>query len=188
MKTVKCSRCGRRFRMGAQDAPYWNAVFHDGIMTGALCPDCQTDAEDLEAQVNDAVFDYSKAYVRDGRVHAPYKDAATTEGRVSPLTERDERMIGQLNAALDILAKNGTEGTDRVDIRRLATTHYREIRGVWLRMLAFRAAGQAVSAAADAAQPGEALTEDERRRVAEIMHAIVSEFTERELDAVKALF
>lgn len=103
------------------------------------------------------------------------------------MNERDERMIGQLNAALDILAKNGTEGTDRIDIRRLATTHYRAVRGTWLRMLAFRAAGQAVSAAADAPQTGEALTEAERRRVAEIMHAIVSELTEREIHAVKAL-
>ncbi|KAB8294528.1 hypothetical protein [Bifidobacterium avesanii] len=71
---IKCDRCRRRFRMGAKDAEYWNLVFRDGRPTAVLCPDCQTDAEALEAQVNEATLDYRRARVLpDGRACAPYK-------------------------------------------------------------------------------------------------------------------
>ena len=55
---IKCDRCGKVEFAGT--AEKWNAVFGKGIITGFLCPDCQTDEEDLEAQVNEAVIDYSK--------------------------------------------------------------------------------------------------------------------------------
>ena len=74
MRTPKCSRCRRRFRMNAADNDLWNVVFKDGRVTGYLCPDCQTDAEDLEAQVNEATLDYRNGrLLPDGRLWVPFK-------------------------------------------------------------------------------------------------------------------
>ena len=55
---VKCLRCGKT--EVAAKAKYWNAVFDEGVITAFLCPDCQTQDEWLEAEVNEAVTDYSK--------------------------------------------------------------------------------------------------------------------------------
>lgn len=55
-KVVKCSRCGRRQRR----LEGWNVVFNGGMVEGYLCPGCQTPEEDLEAQVNEVLTDYSK--------------------------------------------------------------------------------------------------------------------------------
>lgn len=53
-KALKCSRCGRRWR-GQED---WNATMKGGVIVGALCPDCQTAAENAEAVINEATLDY----------------------------------------------------------------------------------------------------------------------------------
>ena len=37
----------------------WNVIVEFGIVTGLLCPDCQTAEENLEAEVNHATFDYT---------------------------------------------------------------------------------------------------------------------------------
>ena len=55
---VKCSRCGKTEVVAKAD--YWNVVFDKGVPTGFLCPDCQTQDEWLEAEVNEATTDYSK--------------------------------------------------------------------------------------------------------------------------------
>ncbi|MEE8727436.1 MAG: hypothetical protein SOI04_07885 [Bifidobacterium thermacidophilum] len=60
MKTLKCGKCGRRFRERAFDAECWNVTLHAGIITQVLCPDCQTPEQDMEAQVNEAMLDYSR--------------------------------------------------------------------------------------------------------------------------------
>jgi hypothetical protein len=52
-----CHRCGRRYRNDRGD---WNVQMRHGIALWILCPDCQTDAEDLEAQVNLAATDYRR--------------------------------------------------------------------------------------------------------------------------------
>jgi hypothetical protein len=59
-KALKCSKCGRRFRERAFDAEFWNVELHAGIITQVLCPDCQTPEQDMEAQVNEAMLDYSR--------------------------------------------------------------------------------------------------------------------------------
>lgn len=61
MLDVRCSRCGRLLR----DAPCvgalrWNVAARDGCAVGFVCPDCQTDAEDPEAQAAEAALDYSR--------------------------------------------------------------------------------------------------------------------------------
>lgn len=56
---VKCLRCGKTEVVAKAD--YWNAVFDEGVITGFLCPDCQTQDEWLEAEVNEALTDFSKA-------------------------------------------------------------------------------------------------------------------------------
>ena len=55
---LKCARCSRRFRDGAADADRWNCQTEGGRVVAVLCPACQSDAEDIEAQVNLAMLDY----------------------------------------------------------------------------------------------------------------------------------
>jgi hypothetical protein len=55
---IKCSRCDRRFREGAADCLEWNGTLKDGRVVGVLCPNCQTDAEYLEAAINEATLTY----------------------------------------------------------------------------------------------------------------------------------
>ena len=55
---IECMRCGRSELAG--NAENWNTVFDQGAIVGHVCPDCQTDEEDIEAQVNDALMGYSK--------------------------------------------------------------------------------------------------------------------------------
>lgn len=59
VRRVKCARCGKT--ESANNAKLWNAVFDKGVLTHYLCPDCQTQEEFLEAEVNEALTDYSKA-------------------------------------------------------------------------------------------------------------------------------
>jgi hypothetical protein len=62
MKTLRCQRCDRRYRgHGA-----WNLVAEQGVVRGALCPDCQTPEEDAEAAIHEATLDYGK--LSDGRI------------------------------------------------------------------------------------------------------------------------
>lgn len=55
-KVIKCRRCGRRLR----NPEGWNVVYNGGLIEGYLCPECQTNEESMEAQVNEALEDYSK--------------------------------------------------------------------------------------------------------------------------------
>ena len=55
---ITCGRCGKTEYVG--NAEGWNTVFDKGVITGHLCPNCQTTEEDIEAQVNEALIDYSK--------------------------------------------------------------------------------------------------------------------------------
>ena len=48
MPITRCSRCGKRWR--GQDG--WNVELVAGIEVDALCPDCQTTGEDLDAELN----------------------------------------------------------------------------------------------------------------------------------------
>lgn len=50
--------CGRRFSWDTPDVDQWNAVMQAGVAVGVLCPNCQTPAENLEAEVNAATTDY----------------------------------------------------------------------------------------------------------------------------------
>ena len=54
-KVIRCHRCNRRAR-GAMTG--WNANLVKGVIIDYLCPNCQTPAEDLEAQVNEATTTY----------------------------------------------------------------------------------------------------------------------------------
>lgn len=53
---IKCNRCRRRMRR--EDG--WNVVYDMGVVTGHLCPDCQTPDENAEAVINESTLDYSK--------------------------------------------------------------------------------------------------------------------------------
>jgi hypothetical protein len=51
----RCDRCRRRLRGGTD----WNVVVERGVITGLLCPDCQTPDENAEAVINEATTDYA---------------------------------------------------------------------------------------------------------------------------------
>lgn len=55
---IKCSRCNRTIR-NENDLAAWNVVFDRGTLTGYLCPDCQTEDENLEARFKEITIDYS---------------------------------------------------------------------------------------------------------------------------------
>ena len=48
-KVEKCMRCHRRFRGHGE----WNHKWISGLLVGAICPDCQTMDEDLEAELSE---------------------------------------------------------------------------------------------------------------------------------------
>ena len=57
--TIRCDSCKRRLRNPA--APNaWNATFKAGRIVGYLCPDCQTPAENAEAEINEATLVYGQ--------------------------------------------------------------------------------------------------------------------------------
>lgn len=60
LEASHCMRCGKPYSE-ATDKELWNGDFWHGYLMGVICHDCQTDSEDMEAQVNDATFGYSKA-------------------------------------------------------------------------------------------------------------------------------
>ena len=55
---ITCSRCGKTEFLG--NAENWNAVYQSGVVTAFICHECQTDEEDLEAQINEATTNYSE--------------------------------------------------------------------------------------------------------------------------------
>lgn len=59
---IRCSRCNRRYRGRGE----WNYSLARGVITGALCPDCQTPEENAEAEIHAATLDYSRG--PDGRL------------------------------------------------------------------------------------------------------------------------
>lgn len=60
LEASRCMRCNRPYSE-ANDKELWNGDFWHGFLMGIICPDCQTDSESIEAQVNEATFDYSQA-------------------------------------------------------------------------------------------------------------------------------
>jgi hypothetical protein len=61
--TIRCNRCERRMRNPAD----WNVVVSRGVITGYLCPGCQTPEENAEAVINEATVEYVGVSV-DGRL------------------------------------------------------------------------------------------------------------------------
>jgi hypothetical protein len=59
MTRIECKRCARELHRADQDADRWNTEYQRGRQVGFICPDCQTDVEDLEAEVNLATTDYT---------------------------------------------------------------------------------------------------------------------------------
>ena len=55
---IRCSRCRRPERFGRAQREQWNFVFSKGVLTGFLCPRCQTPEENAEAEINLATLDY----------------------------------------------------------------------------------------------------------------------------------
>lgn len=55
-KTMKCARCGKRYR-GSGD---WNATMEAGVVVSVLCPACQTPDENAEAEINGATTVYGR--------------------------------------------------------------------------------------------------------------------------------
>lgn len=72
--TPHCSRCDRRFRPSLADAHAWNGIFQQGVITGYLCPDCQSPEENAEAEINLATLDYTRDELGRG-VGVPRTDA-----------------------------------------------------------------------------------------------------------------
>ncbi|MFJ1936653.1 hypothetical protein ACIOGZ_28835 [Kitasatospora sp. NPDC088160] len=65
-----CSRCGRS-RERADNLAVWNDVWKRGVLTGYICPGCQTSEEAVEAAVNATLVDYSMARIgMDGRARS----------------------------------------------------------------------------------------------------------------------
>jgi len=75
MSMSHCYRCRRRFGGSDEhDADRWNAVFRGGHPMALLCPDCQTEDEDAEAERNLARIDYvAGGRLPDGRFFAQIK-------------------------------------------------------------------------------------------------------------------
>lgn len=76
---VTCMRCGKMEFVGNADK--WNIEIRKGVPVGAICPDCQTQEEFVEAEVNDALVDYSKMYLLNTPEEAmealrPFRDKA----------------------------------------------------------------------------------------------------------------
>ena len=57
-RVLKCKSCHRRYRHGGADAHLWNVEFAHGIPLRLLCPECQTEMQSLEAEVNAAMLSY----------------------------------------------------------------------------------------------------------------------------------
>ena len=71
---ITCDRCGKSEFLAFAAEQQWNYTADKGHIVGFLCHDCQTDEEDLEAQVNESLIDYSRmAYDEQGRLTAPLK-------------------------------------------------------------------------------------------------------------------
>lgn len=62
-RVFRCSRCPAKVRPHQARFSEWNAQLRDGVVVGALCPDCQSTEENAEAAINEATVDYSS----DGR-------------------------------------------------------------------------------------------------------------------------
>lgn len=78
---IECDRCGKAAFLAEAAEQQWNIVAAKGYVTGFLCHECQTDAEDLEAQVNESLLDYTKTTVDEqGRLRAPLKVNSTGDG------------------------------------------------------------------------------------------------------------
>ena len=52
--TIRCNRCKRRMR----NPDDWTVLVSRGVITGHLCPNCQTPEENAEAVLNEATLEY----------------------------------------------------------------------------------------------------------------------------------
>lgn len=67
-RVARGGRCGVRMeRESAAKQALWNAVYKEGIVVDFLCPDCQTDAESVQATIKEATLDYNVPPIKDGR-------------------------------------------------------------------------------------------------------------------------
>lgn len=64
MPPMRCERCGRP--LDWHDCEGWNGCYEAGRLYAVICPECQTGAENIEAEANGAVTDYEVQ--ADGRV------------------------------------------------------------------------------------------------------------------------
>jgi hypothetical protein len=69
---ARCGRCDRQ--MPPDDNERWNIRWSRGVITGFLCPECQTPEENAEAEVHEALFDYEKNEVIDGRIFSALRE------------------------------------------------------------------------------------------------------------------
>ena len=55
---IECHRCGKSSTLADGAADNWNIEARRGVCVGFLCPECQTDEESIEAEVNAATIEY----------------------------------------------------------------------------------------------------------------------------------
>lgn len=51
---IDCQRCGKSEFLGIAAEQGWNVELKDGAVDYFLCPNCQTEAEHLEAHINES--------------------------------------------------------------------------------------------------------------------------------------
>lgn len=59
----RCDRCARRLRNPGPDCQ-WTVIVEHGIITGLICPGCQTPEESAEAAINEATLEYTVVHGR----------------------------------------------------------------------------------------------------------------------------
>ncbi|MEU5242381.1 hypothetical protein ACH4UR_37400 [Streptomyces lydicus] len=87
-----CYRCTRACWKEADDASRWNTEFDRGVRVGLICPECQTPAENAEAEVKAATLDYAHTVAdEDGREKvAPLGGWHTVTAMGHPLVREDK--------------------------------------------------------------------------------------------------
>ena len=58
-KHIPCQRCGKR----KPKDKLLNLTFKDGVVIGVICGACQTAEESIEAEVHEALIDYSTMHL-----------------------------------------------------------------------------------------------------------------------------
>ncbi len=71
----ECKRCGKRKPTNPDWSRNWNDTWIAGLHAGCLCPDCMTDEEDLEGQINELAGGRMVYTTFDGMSHDEAWDA-----------------------------------------------------------------------------------------------------------------